>query len=42
MEDANAAQREGDWAAYGDAQDRLQQALEDAIAAEEAQSGSAG
>ncbi len=42
MEDANAAQREGDWAAYGEAQDRLQQALEDAIAAEEAQSGSAG
>jgi uncharacterized membrane protein (UPF0182 family) len=39
MEDANAAQREGDWAAYGDAQDRLQQALEDAIAAEEAQQG---
>ncbi|GHH72983.1 UPF0182 protein [Promicromonospora soli] len=37
MEDANAAQREGDWAAYGEAQDRLQQALEDAIAAEEAQ-----
>ncbi|MFC8797070.1 UPF0182 family protein [Promicromonospora sp. NPDC057138] len=42
MEDANAAQREGDWAAYGDAQDRLQQALEDAIAAEQAQEGSAG
>ncbi|WP_165362462.1 UPF0182 family protein [Promicromonospora panici] len=39
MEDANAAQREGDWAAYGDAQDRLQQALEDAIAAEQAQQG---
>lgn len=38
MADANAAQREGDWAAYGEAQDRLQQALEDAIAAEEAQS----
>jgi uncharacterized membrane protein (UPF0182 family) len=37
MEDANAAQREGDWAAYGEAQDRLQQALEDAIAAEQAQ-----
>jgi uncharacterized protein len=37
MEDANAAQREGDWAAYGEAQDRLQQALEDAIAAEEAE-----
>ncbi|MEV0891698.1 UPF0182 family protein [Promicromonospora sp. NPDC050262] len=39
MEDANAAQRDGDWAAYGEAQDRLQQALEDAIAAEEAQQG---
>ncbi|MFD6444572.1 UPF0182 family protein [Promicromonospora sp. NPDC060204] len=37
MEDANAAQRDGDWAAYGEAQDRLQKALEDAIAAEEAQ-----
>ena len=42
MEDANAAQRDGDWTAYGEAQDRLQQALEDAIAAEEAQGGSAG
>ncbi|PUB29852.1 hypothetical protein C8K30_102228 [Promicromonospora sp. AC04] len=42
MEDANAAQRDGDWTAYGEAQERLQQALEDAIAAEEAQSGSAG
>jgi uncharacterized membrane protein (UPF0182 family) len=42
MEDANAAQRDGDWAAYGEAQDRLQQALEDAIAAEQAQGGSAG
>ncbi|WP_285103262.1 UPF0182 family protein [Promicromonospora sp. MEB111] len=39
MEDANAAQRDGDWAAYGEAQERLQQALEDAIAAEEAQQG---
>ncbi|MFI2362395.1 UPF0182 family protein [Promicromonospora sp. NPDC019610] len=39
MEDANAAQRDGDWAAYGEAQDRLQKALEDAIAAEEAQQG---
>lgn len=38
MADANAAQRAGDWTAYGEAQDRLQQALEDAIAAEEAQS----
>jgi uncharacterized membrane protein (UPF0182 family) len=38
MADANAAQRDGDWTAYGEAQDRLQQALEDAIAAEEAQS----
>lgn len=42
MADANTAQRDGDWAAYGEAQDRLQQALEDAIAAEEAQGGSAG
>ncbi|MEU4388104.1 UPF0182 family protein [Promicromonospora sp. NPDC023805] len=38
MADANAAQRDGDWTAYGEAQERLQQALEDAIAAEEAQS----
>jgi uncharacterized membrane protein (UPF0182 family) len=36
MADADAAQRDGDWAAYGEAQDRLQQALEDAIAAEQA------
>ncbi|MEU4362442.1 UPF0182 family protein [Promicromonospora sp. NPDC023987] len=42
MEEATAAQQEGDWAAYGEAQDRLQQALEDAIAAEQAQGGSAG
>jgi uncharacterized membrane protein (UPF0182 family) len=42
LADSDAAQRDGDWAAYGEAQDRLQQALEDAIAAEEAQGGSAG
>ncbi|MFJ3403738.1 UPF0182 family protein [Promicromonospora sp. NPDC090134] len=39
LEDSNAAQRDGDWAAYGEAQDRLQKALEEAIAAEEAQQG---
>ncbi|MFI6426269.1 UPF0182 family protein [Promicromonospora sp. NPDC050880] len=37
LADSDAAQRAGDWAAYGEAQDRLQKALEDAIAAEEAQ-----
>ncbi|WP_036966972.1 UPF0182 family protein [Promicromonospora kroppenstedtii] len=37
LEDSNTAQRAGDWAAYGEAQDRLQKALEEAIAAEEAQ-----
>jgi uncharacterized membrane protein (UPF0182 family) len=42
LADSDAAQREGDWAAYGEAQDRLQRALEEAIAAEEAQGGSAG
>ena len=42
LEESNTAQREGDWAAYGEAQDRLQQALEDAIAAEQAEGGSAG
>ncbi|WP_369371199.1 UPF0182 family protein [Promicromonospora sp. Populi] len=40
LEDSDAAQRAGDWAAYGEAQDRLQAALEAAIAAEEAQGGS--
>ncbi|GAB3160892.1 UPF0182 family protein [Myceligenerans halotolerans] len=36
MEDARQAQQDGDWTAYGEAQDELQQAIEDALAAEEA------
>nr|WP_225997180.1 UPF0182 family protein [Myceligenerans sp. TRM 65318] len=39
MEDARQAQQEGDWAAYGEAQEELQQAIEDAIAAEAAGTG---
>ena len=34
LDDGQAALAKGDFAAYGEAQDRLQQALEDAIAAE--------
>jgi uncharacterized protein len=34
MQDADAALQDGDFAAYGEAQDRLQAAIEDAIAAE--------
>ncbi len=36
IEDGQAALAEGDFAAYGEAQDRLQQALESALAAEQA------
>ncbi|UFU05556.1 UPF0182 family membrane protein [Ruania halotolerans] len=35
IEDSNTALANSDWTAYGEAQDRLQAALEDAIAAEE-------
>ncbi|PFG42395.1 hypothetical protein ATJ88_1053 [Isoptericola jiangsuensis] len=34
LTDSNEALQDGDWAAYGEAQDRLQAALEDALAAE--------
>jgi uncharacterized membrane protein (UPF0182 family) len=34
LTDSNEAMQAGDWAAYGEAQDRLQAALEDALAAE--------
>ena len=36
MEESEQARQEGDWAAYGEAQDKLQKAIEDALAAEEA------
>ncbi|MBO0608494.1 UPF0182 family membrane protein [Myceligenerans salitolerans] len=36
MEAAEQAQRDGDWTAYGEAQEDLQQAIEDALAAEQA------
>ncbi|WP_246465168.1 UPF0182 family protein [Ruania alkalisoli] len=41
IEDSNAALANSDWTAYGEAQDRLQAALEDAIAAEAEISGEA-
>ncbi|WP_159794128.1 UPF0182 family membrane protein [Puerhibacterium puerhi] len=42
MQDGQAALQEGDFAAYGEAQQRLQAALEAAVAAEDALEGSAG
>ncbi|GAA4284060.1 hypothetical protein GCM10022261_15910 [Brevibacterium daeguense] len=41
MEDADQALRDGDFAAYGEAQERLRQALEDAMSAEGADGGAA-
>ncbi|SED71015.1 UPF0182 family protein [Ruania alba] len=42
IEDSNTALANSDWTAYGEAQNRLQAALEDAIAAEEELYGTAG
>ncbi|GAA1851885.1 UPF0182 family protein [Myceligenerans crystallogenes] len=36
IQEAEQAQQDGDWAAYGEAQEKLQEAIEDAVAAEEA------
>ena len=38
MTDADAAMKKGDWAAYGEAQKRLEAAVKKALEAEEAQS----
>ena len=40
MTDADAAMKKGDWAAYGEAQKRLEAAVKKALEAEEAQSKS--
>ncbi|MBM9433449.1 UPF0182 family protein [Flaviflexus sp. JY899] len=40
LEDSSAAMADGDWAAYGEAQDALTQALEDAVAAQQELDGS--
>ena len=37
MTDADAAMKKGDWAAYGEAQKRLEAAVKKALEAEEAQ-----
>ncbi|GGH59700.1 UPF0182 family membrane protein [Rothia aerolata] len=42
MQDADQAMKDGDWAKYGEAQDRLQKALDDALAADGVDTGSAG
>lgn len=39
MQEADAAMKGGDWKAYGEAQAKLQKALEDAVAAEKADTG---